>query len=135
MEVVAYCKEVPSTPIHLANGRKIIFDSTDGITGFTLSADPGIIAQLDACERNGIGGVKRIPIEAYQEWVKKKSQSPPFKKPNREELTPANVNQVAVAHVAVDGNATAPKLVEAPKPAAPAEPQQPFKPKTVKRKT
>lgn len=138
MEVVAFAKEVPSTPIHLANGRKVIFDSTDGVTGYTISADPGIITQLDNCIRNGIGGVRRATIQEYEEFSKKKLPTG-LNRPKqwREELSPSNINTAGVlAAAAVRPTIEAGPVAPAPAPAAPvaaAEPQKPFKPRTAKR--
>lgn len=134
VEVTYYAKEVPSTPIHLSNGRKVIFDSLDGITGYTLTADPGIIAQLDNCIRSRIGGVRRATKEEYEEFSKKKlpvGKLPP--KQWREELTPSNVHNLAVAPAEARPTFE-PKPVAQPAPATPPAPQQPFKPKTSRRK-
>lgn len=135
MEVVAFAKEVPSTPIHLANGRKIIFDSLDGIVGYTISADPGIISQLDNCIRNGIGGVKRVPMSEFEEFSKKKLPSGANKpKPWREELTAQNVGRPGVIAVAeAKPTIESGRVAPVPAPAAAPVPQTPFKPKTVKR--
>lgn len=141
MELAYFKKEVPSTPIHLANGRKVIFDSLDGLVGYTMSADPGIISQLDNCIRSGIGGVSRVSKEAYESFAKKKPNlGLNLQRTWREELGANELSRpgaVAVAPAAARPVLDAAKIQApaAPVPAKAAEAQQPFKPRSVKRKT
>lgn len=98
METYAFAKEVPSTPIFLPNGKKLTFDTVDGQTGYTITADPGLAGQLFQMIQNGIGGVRQASLEEYEDFVKKKPGSEtPQKRQWREEITPKEV-------LAVSGN-------------------------------
>ncbi len=139
MELIAFAKAVPQTPIILSNGRRVVFDSLDGQVGYTISADPGIISQLDNCIRNGIGDVRRIPMSEFEAFASKKKQ-PGSNHPKiwREELGANELSRPGAVAVAEARPTFDPQPAPAPvKAVAPpaAEPQVPFKPRTVKRKT
>lgn len=141
MTTVFFKKELPATPIWLSNGRKITFDTIDGRTGYTLSADPNIIAQLDGCIARGIGGVSRATPEEYEAFAGLKKNSTPQRKSWRDELTPQEVmrgQSIAVAPVAVGSSITpasapVPKVAPAPAPAPVPAQSQTFKPKTARK--
>lgn len=88
MNVVYFAKEVPATPVWLGNGTKIQFDTVDGITGYTLSGDSGVISQLNQVIRKGIGGVRYASEEEYLEFLELKKNSENRKRQWREEINP-----------------------------------------------
>lgn len=130
MDISYFKKEVPQTPVYLQNGAKLVFDTADGITGFTLSADPGIIAQLQRCVSKGIGGVQPASQDEYGEFLKKKAILPHGQPPRewREEIRPTQYAPQP------DATRPAAAVVSPPPPpsvANPApDPTTAFKPKT-----
>lgn len=139
MDVQFFSKEIPQTPIFLSNGSRLVFDTADGITGYTLTADPGVIAQLERCIRDGVGGVSRCTAEDYQAFVQKKMILPHGQQPRqwREEVRP---NQYAPqpdgVGRAVAAKATATAAPPAPLKAAPVpEPAAEFKPKVARKRS
>lgn len=134
-------KEIPQTPVYLSSGRKVTFDTVDGVTGYTITADPAVTAELNACVARGIGGVSSASKEEYDAFLSLKKNGTTRPKSWREELGPQQLfAQGAAGPVAV---ARPPQQFASqaatPVPAPAAAPEQAprtnvkFTPKTAKK--
>jgi hypothetical protein len=132
MEVRYYRKSVPQTPIYLQSGHKLRFDTSDGVTGYTLTQDPILIAQLEGFISRHIGGLGRATREEYEAFVKtKKVNGPDPHTLWREEWSPGQyARDPGAARPAVAGKPAARGDQVQPSQPAPEAPAAPFKPKT-----
>lgn len=108
-----YRKEIPTQPLYLPTGSKISFDAISDGYGYYATANGYEIAQLMICIREKKGGVVEISEAEYQDYLKKKSETPQFQlrgqRPsigpvshvnpfarNRDAVVPASANMVGV---------------------------------------
>lgn len=93
-----YKKMYPKEPLDLSNGKRIRFQTFDGIWGYASTQDPEYQRLIQECIDGERGGVTEISADYYeQEFAKKKRAYPNYKPPppNREELTAAHMQKMA----------------------------------------
>lgn len=71
-------KELPQTPLYLPTGAPVKFDEVSDGYGYYATSNGYEIAQLLKIASEHRGGVEVISGDQYQEYLKKKSETPLF---------------------------------------------------------
>ena len=86
-ERVYFRKSVPRTPVYLASGTPVTFETVDNVNGFRGFENPKVIEELRRAIRAERGGLTEITAAEYEEqFVKKKASAKPISPSWREEF-------------------------------------------------